>query len=127
MSVYTGFKCEKRLLAIETEKVVEIIEASKIHYVPKTPLYINGLVNNRGNITPVFDIRGVLSLNRNNKISHIIITASNDISLGLASEVCPIMLPDVPFKKSKESGIIKGRYKNLELIDLEKVIEKYKI
>ena len=127
MSVYTGFKCEKKLFAIEIKKVIEIIEASKIHYVPKTPVYIKGLVNNRGNIIPVFDIRGVLSLASENKISHIIVTACNDISLGLASEVCPIILPNVPFKESKKGDIIKGHYKNLGLIDLEKVIEKYKI
>ena len=94
---------------------------------PKAPLYINGLVNNRGSITPVFDIRGVLSLKRDNKISHIIVTTCNDIPLGFASEVCPIILPDVPFKKCKESDIIIGHYKNLGLIDLEKVIEKYKV
>jgi chemotaxis signal transduction protein len=127
MSVYTGFRCEKRLFAIETKNVVEIIEASKIQYVPKAPVYIKGLVNNRGNIIPVFDVRGVLSINSNNKITHIIVTACNDISLGLASEVCPIILPNIPFKENKEGHIIKGRYKNLGLIDLVTVIEKFKI
>lgn len=127
MSMYTGFKCEKWLFAIETVKVIEIIEASKIHYVPKTPLYIKGLVNNRGNIIPVFDIRGVLSLKMENKVTHIIVTSYNDISLGLASEVCPIILPAIPFKNGKEGQIIKGHYKNLGLLDLEKIVEKYKI
>ena len=125
--MYTGFKCDKWLFAIETVKVVEIIEASKIHYVPKTPIYINGLVNNRGNIIAVFDIRGVLSLKRENRVTHIIVTVCNDISLGLASEVCPIILPAIPFKKGKEGQIVKGHYKNLGLIDLDKVVEKYKI
>ena len=125
--MYTGFKCDKWLFAIETVKVIEIIEASKIHYVPKTPIYINGLVNNRGNIIAVFDIRGVLSLKRENRVTHIIVTVCNDISLGLASEVCPIILPAIPFKKGKEGQIVKGHYKNLGLIDLDKVVEKYKI
>ena len=127
MSVHIGFRCGKWLFAIETVKVVEIIEASKIHYVPKTPTYVKGLVNNRGNIIPVFDIRGVLSLKRENKITHIIVTVCNDILLGLSSEVCPIILPSIPFKKDKKGEIVKGDYKNLRLIDLEKIVEKYKI
>ncbi|AHE62882.1 chemotaxis protein CheW [Borrelia parkeri] len=45
------------LYAIEIKYVVEVLEYTKISKIPRTPDYMAGIINNRGKIVPVIDIR----------------------------------------------------------------------
>ncbi|HLC14762.1 MAG TPA: chemotaxis protein CheW [Thermodesulfovibrionia bacterium] len=127
MSTFCIFSCDNDNFAIEVASVLEIIEVTRIHQIPKAPTYINGLVNHRGKIIPVFDIRVVLSIKKTGTITHVVITAYNNILLGFAAEKCPATVHSISFQNKSGDEIIKGIYNNLKLINLEKIIKEYKI
>lgn len=54
---YLTFNAEKLLFGVEAESVVEIIINHAITTVPMVPDYIRGIINLRGQIIPIIDIR----------------------------------------------------------------------
>lgn len=54
---YLSFSLENEIFAIDVHKVLEVLEYQKVTQVPKTPDYIRGVVNFRGDILPVIDTR----------------------------------------------------------------------
>ena len=56
-SQYMTFKLGNELFAINVSQVREILEVSQITKVPTAPRYMRGVVNVRGQATPVVDFR----------------------------------------------------------------------
>ena len=56
-SKYMTFKLAKEEYGIETRKVRELIGLQEITRVPRTKSYIRGLINLRGKVIPVVDLR----------------------------------------------------------------------
>lgn len=54
---YLTFKLDNELFGINVSKVLEILEVKPITKVPKSPLFMKGIINLRGNILPVIDTR----------------------------------------------------------------------
>jgi purine-binding chemotaxis protein CheW len=54
---YLSFKLNQDLYAYKISDVVEVIDLQKITIIPKTPPYIMGVINFRGDILPLIDIR----------------------------------------------------------------------
>ncbi len=54
---YMTFKLGDELFAIDVAQVREVLEVSQITKVPTAPAYMRGLVNVRGQATPVVDLR----------------------------------------------------------------------
>lgn len=54
---YLTFKLENELFAINVSKVLEILEVKPITKIPKSPPFMKGVINLRGNILPVIDTR----------------------------------------------------------------------
>jgi purine-binding chemotaxis protein CheW len=54
---YLTFKLDNELFAINVGKVLEILEMKPITKVPKSPSFMRGVINLRGNILPVIDTR----------------------------------------------------------------------
>lgn len=54
---YMTFKCDNEFYGISIANVEEIIGVQSITTVPDTPEYIKGLINLRGKIIPVVDVR----------------------------------------------------------------------
>jgi purine-binding chemotaxis protein CheW len=54
---FLTFKLEEEIFAVNVEKVIEIQELRQITKVPKTPVYMRGVVNLRGSVLPVIDTR----------------------------------------------------------------------
>lgn len=59
---YLTFRLQKEKYAIEILKVREIIAMSDITPVPQTPHFIKGVINLRGKVIPVMDLRIKFSL-----------------------------------------------------------------
>lgn len=59
---YLTFKLDNELFAINVGKVLEILEVKPITKVPKSPLFMKGVINLRGNILPVIDTRNKFSM-----------------------------------------------------------------
>jgi len=71
---FLSFNLESETFAINVIKVLEVLQMQKITSIPKTPDYIKGVLNFRGEIIPVIDTRIKFSLNRAEDLSkHVII------------------------------------------------------
>ena len=54
---YLTFKLEEELFALDIGKVREVLDFTSITKVPKTPYYMRGVINLRGSVVPVVDLR----------------------------------------------------------------------
>lgn len=54
---YMTFKLGDELFAVDVARVREVLEVSQITKVPTAPAYLRGVVNVRGQSTPVVDLR----------------------------------------------------------------------
>lgn len=54
---YLTFKLADETFAIDVSKVREILEFSAITKVPQTPKFMRGVINLRGSVVPVIDLR----------------------------------------------------------------------
>ncbi|QEC76447.1 chemotaxis protein CheW [Mucilaginibacter ginsenosidivorax] len=59
---YLTFKLQNELFAINVGDVLEILEMSPITNVPKSPAFMKGVINLRGNILPVMDARNKFAM-----------------------------------------------------------------
>jgi len=59
---YLTFKLQSELFAINVGDVLEILEMSPITKVPKSPAFMKGVINLRGNILPVMDARNKFAM-----------------------------------------------------------------
>jgi purine-binding chemotaxis protein CheW len=81
---YLSFFVEDEQYGIEISHINEIIAMMKITHVPRTPAFVEGVINLRGSIIPIVDIRGKFGLQR---IEHdmntaIIINEVGDVNIG---------------------------------------------
>ncbi|HLZ20160.1 MAG TPA: chemotaxis protein CheW [Smithellaceae bacterium] len=54
---YLTFKMEEEIFALDVGKVREILDYTTITKVPQTPDYMKGVINLRGSVVPVVDMR----------------------------------------------------------------------
>lgn len=131
--------------AIPILKVREITGVTDITPVPKTPSYVKGLINLRGNIVPVVDLRlkfGLPEQSYDEKTCIMIVeydTQESKKLLGVAvdivSEVVTILTEDIaPASEHSKintdegifvSGIINIKDKMIIIIDIESLIVDY--
>jgi len=53
---YLTFKLKEEVFAIEISKVREVLEYTALTKVPRTPDFMSGIINLRGNVVPVIDL-----------------------------------------------------------------------
>jgi purine-binding chemotaxis protein CheW len=56
-NAFLSFKIGKETFAVSVHKALEVLEKQYITEVPNVPVYIEGVINFRGNIIPVIDTR----------------------------------------------------------------------
>lgn len=54
---YLLFYIDNRIYSIPLVLVLDIIQIQKITYLPTLPIYVKGIVNLRGKVVPVIDVR----------------------------------------------------------------------
>jgi len=54
---YLTFTLAEEVYAVDVSKVREVLELTKITKVPRTPDFMTGVINLRGNVVPVVDMR----------------------------------------------------------------------
>ena len=112
---FLTFSLGKEDYGVEIKYVTEIIGIQSITEVPDLPAYINGIINLRGKIIPVMDVRLRFgkTVREYDDRTCIIVIDINDISIGLivdrVSEVInipesEIVPPPQLDKDSKQSG-----------------------
>ncbi len=61
-TLYLTLRLENELLAIEVSSVREVLDLCTITRVPRTPSYMRGVINLRGTVIPVIDLRNKFGL-----------------------------------------------------------------
>lgn len=133
---FLTFKVKNEDYGIEIVRVKEIVGIQEITPVPEMPSYIKGVINLRGNVINVVDIR--LRFNMEEKEyderTCIIIIQVEDVEVGMivdnVSEVCVIPEEDIKkntnLSKNSKSTFIKGLGKLNDkikmIIDVEKLL-----
>lgn len=82
---YVTFKLGKEYYGLPIDNVLSIEKPSKTTRIPNAPDYIIGLINLRGDVIPVIDLRVKLGMGKIgiDKDSRIIIVREKDIVVGL--------------------------------------------
>ncbi len=127
---------------IEVDKVRTIERMMPITRVPKTPAFVKGVVNLRGVVIPVIDLRGRFGLNESDytENSRIIIVAASELEVGFivdsANDVLDVVSdaienpPEVVggVKAKYLSGVAKiGENRLLILLNLPEVLNRNEI
>ncbi len=64
---YLTFKLEDEVFALDISKVREVLDFTDITKVPKTPEFMRGVINLRGSVVPVVDMRLKFDMPRTEK------------------------------------------------------------
>ena len=64
---YLTFKLEDEIYAVDVAKVREILDFPAITKVPRTPEFMRGVINLRGSVVPVVDMRLKFGMSRTEK------------------------------------------------------------
>lgn len=111
---FLTFPLENESYGIEIRYVTEIVGIQSITEVPELPEYIRGIINLRGKIIPVMDVRLRFKKNRieYNDRTCVIVIDIRDVSIGLivdnVSEV--ISIPETEIVAPPEIGRDSNRY-----------------
>ncbi|WP_332739115.1 chemotaxis protein CheW [Hydrogenophaga sp.] len=83
------FHLARERYAVETRYVREVHPLKHLTPLPSTPPFVLGIVNVRGRILPVFDIRKFFGLSENGltDLHRIILVGGNDLELGLLADI----------------------------------------
>lgn len=133
---YLTFKLGNEVFGIEIKYVTEIIGIQPITEVPEVPVYVRGIINLRGKIIPVIDVR--LKFKKDaiayNDRTCIVVIDILDVSVGLivdnVAEVLSItdenIVPPPDYKTGFQNKYIKGIGKSGNevklLLDCEKLL-----
>lgn len=129
----------EELFAINVSKVINILEIRQITKVPKTPVYMKGVINLRGTVLPVVDLRIKFGLpEKENTVdtSIIVLNIEKDgetIMLGTLVDAVREVLelkddeiaPSPSIGTKYNSGFIQGMYRMEEhfimILDIDKI------
>lgn len=139
---YLTFNLKNENYGIPLGRVKEIIAMLPITEVPKTPDYIKGVINLRGKIIPIMDLRlkfGLEEKEYNDRTCIIVVdilNGENKRQIGLAvdavAEVVDIKSAEIEEMSSSENsdedefiiGIGKVKEKVVMLLDIDKILNK---
>lgn len=109
--------------AVTVDILAEIIIPQKVFPVPTTPSHVIGIINLRGNIVPIVDIRPALSLPVTSGVHQIAIIRYNQMTLGIlvdtVAEVIAVPLSSVlplPAEVAVQEAGAKSRSRYLKAI-----------
>lgn len=133
---YVVFKLNQEYYGLPIEKVISIEKIGEITRIPNAPDYIKGVINLRGEVIPVVNLKRKLNIGDNelNMNSRIIVVNEDEMVVGLivdfSSEVLEIDREDIdkpPETKDNQlieyiSGIGKTSDRLIILLDLLKIL-----
>lgn len=136
---YVLFKLDNEDYGLNINNVLSIEKFQNYTRVPNAPEYVTGVINLRGEVIPILDLRKKLSLeskpsDQSDQNSRIIITSSNNMIIGLtvdsSSEVLEIKKenidkPSAAGEKNFDEyikGVGKDKERLIIILDLEKLL-----
>lgn len=134
------FQLMDKEYAISVDVVQSIEKMLSISRVPKTPSYVKGVLNLRGVVTPIVDLRARFGLDvkEMDESTRIIIVTLEDYDVGLIVDAANDVL-DIPVESIEPqpevvgsvevdfiSGVAKVERRLLVMLNLDKVLEPVK-
>jgi purine-binding chemotaxis protein CheW len=132
------FELDGESYGVEISRVQEIDRMASITLVPQSPIFVKGVINLRGRITPVVDLRARFGLpeQETTTLTRIVVVKSGEEWIGLVvdavSEVLRISLdaiePPSAMITTTDSAYLRGIAKLKEriiiLLDLDRVLDR---
>lgn len=126
--------------AAEISKAIEVIRVNRLTYLPSAPSYISGIVNVRGNILSVTDLKNLFGLTSEplTDKSRILVVASGSIETGLlvdeVAHVVDVSMnqidPPLNTLTAEKAYYLKGQFRLenrlISLLNIENIITKTK-
>ncbi|CDM68701.1 putative chemotaxis protein [Clostridium bornimense] len=125
------FKLKDEEFGVETSKVQNIGDNMSITRVPKSPAFIKGLVNLRGNVITLLDINLLLGIDNDNESTNTIILKLEEEEIGITvDEVKEVLEVDenviernsVEDENSYIKGILNFKDRIVTLIDVAELL-----
>ncbi len=113
---YLSFRLDNEVFASDVSKVLNILELSPITKVPKSPEYMRGVINLRGSVLPVVDLRVKFGMSPTVETVDTCIIVLNinvdddDITLGILVDAVSEVL-EIEDKEIEASPSIGTKYK----------------
>ena len=107
---YLSFRIGGEVYGIEIRHVTEIVGIQKITEVPDMPQYMKGVINLRGNVIPVVDVRLRFHMQPRDYDDRtcVIVVNINDASIGLVVDAVKEFISILPDKISPAPSVSKG-------------------
>jgi purine-binding chemotaxis protein CheW len=109
--------------AVTVDLLAEIIIPQKVFPVPTTPSHVIGIINLRGNIVPIVDIRPVLSLPSTAGLNQVAIIRHEQLTIGIVvdsvADVISVPVSSIlplPAETAVQESDTKGRSRYLKAI-----------
>lgn len=130
------FSIGKELYGVGIDAIQEIVRVPDVTEVPDAPIYLEGVINLRGKVIPVIDLRKRLRLNsaQRTKTTRVLVTENGKSTVGLlvdsVSEVRKIQPDDIEDPPEMISaigveyitGVAKVDERLIILLDLKKIL-----
>lgn len=130
------FNIDDEAFGIDIKQIFQILKPQEVFKVPNTPPFIEGLINLRGKVMTVFNLRKRFNLpeKENDDNTKILIIRMDDYLLGFTvdsvSEIVRVQEEDIvetpptitDFDKRFLSGVAKVGEKLILLLDLQKIL-----
>lgn len=137
MIKFIVFKLKNQSYGVDVQQVLSIERIQEITAVPRTSAFIKGVIQLRGEMTPIIDLKERLQLGETEETdaNRILVVQLDDIQVGLivdsASEVIdidPAVIEPAPkiigeIQETFLKGVAKLEERLLILLDLEKVLD----
>ena len=116
VSTFLSFKLGKEFFAVNVSKVLTILEMRPITKVPNSPNYMSGVINLRGNVLPVIDMRlkfdmGAIEFVKSTCIIVLSVVVENEeVQLGILVDAVDRVL-EIKDSQIEDSPAIGTKYK----------------
>jgi purine-binding chemotaxis protein CheW len=132
------FRLSQECYALETRHVQEVCPLKELTPLPCTPAFVLGIVNVRGRILPVLDLKQFFGLPEQGltDLHRIILVRGNDLELGLLADVivglrsvpADNLQPSLPTLTGIRSDYLKGvTAERLIVLDLDRILSDPRI
>jgi chemotaxis protein CheZ len=107
MQQYIGFKLNNSEFTIPIMKVREIVNTPVVTSLPQSPHYMKGVINLRGSIIPVLDLKQLISMESTGEVSPktIVITSGGQVFGVLVDEITSVIKIDEADIESADSFV----------------------
>jgi purine-binding chemotaxis protein CheW len=133
---YLTFSIDGQLYTIPTSEVVEIIRVQPITFMPNLPNYVKGVINLRGKIVPLIDMRlkfckaekeydsrtSIIIVEKSDMVVGLIVDSVKDVRDIAKNQVCKAPSYKKTVGDSYVCGIASLEHESALVLDIEKVL-----